>query len=157
MSNAGGPDVVGSDRGERRRERPETEGAVKYMAIIFNDESFYADATPEQIGAVFAEHGAFGEAARAAGVFVDGDGLQPVATATTVRVRDGERLLTDGPYAETKEQIGGYYVLECKDLDDALNWAAQIPEAKTGSIEVRPVLDYAAIEAETGVSTGASA
>src|ERR671926_95489 len=116
------------------------------MAIIFNDESQYANATPEDIGAIFAEHGAFGEAAREAGVFVDGDGLQPVATATTVRVRDGERLLTDGPYAETKEQLGGYYLLACKDLDDALNWAARIPEAKTGSIEVRPVMDYEAMQ-----------
>ena len=61
-----------------------------------------------------------------------GEGLQPTATATTVRVRDGERMLTDGPYAETKEQLGGYYLLECKDLDDALNWAARIPEAKIG-------------------------
>ena len=63
-----------------------------------------------------------------------------------MRVRDDERMLTDGPYAETKEQLGGYYLLECKDLDDALNWAAQIPEAKTGAIEVRPVMDYEALE-----------
>jgi hypothetical protein len=112
------------------------------MAIIFNDEAFYANATPEQIGEVYAAHGEFGEAARAAGVFVDGDGLQPVATATTVRVRDGERLLTDGPYAETKEQLGGFYMLECKDLDEALSWAARIPEAKTGAVEVRPVMVY---------------
>jgi hypothetical protein len=112
------------------------------MAIIFNDESQYANATPEDIGAIFAAHGEFGEASRAAGVFVDGDGLQPAATATTVRVRDGERLLTDGPYAETKEQLGGFYMLECKDLDEALAWAARIPEAKTGSIEVRPVMVY---------------
>jgi hypothetical protein len=130
---------------------------VKYMAIIFNDESQYANATPEQIGAIFAEHGAFGEAARAAGVFVDGDGLQPVVTATTVRVRDGERLLTDGPYAETKEQLGGFYMLECKDLDEALAWAARIPEAKTGSIEVRPVMVYDEIPSADGAATGAAA
>jgi hypothetical protein len=115
---------------------------VKYMAIIFNDESQYASATPEEIGAVFAAHGEFGEAAGKAGVFAGGDGLQPTATATTVRVRDGERLLTDGPYAETKEQLGGFYLLECKDLDEALSWAARIPEAKTGAIEVRPVMVY---------------
>jgi hypothetical protein len=112
------------------------------MAIIFNDESQYANATPEEIGAVFAAHGEFGEAAGKAGVYVGGDGLQPSATATTVRVRDGERLLTDGPFAETKEQLGGFYMLECKDLDEALAWAARIPEAKTGSIEVRPVMVY---------------
>ena len=74
-----------------------------------------------------------------------GEGLQPVATATTLRVRDDERMLTDGPYAETKEQLGGYYLLDCKDLDEALNWAAQIPEAKTGAVEVRPVMDYDAL------------
>src|SRR4051812_2449351 len=112
------------------------------MAIIFNDESQYANATPEEIGAVFAAHGEFGEAAGKAGVFAGGDGLEPSATATTVRVRDGERLLTDGPYAETKEQLGGFYLLECKDLDEALSWAARIPEAKTGAIEVRPVMVY---------------
>ena len=88
-------------------------------------------------------------------MFGGGDGLQPTATATVVRVRDGERLLTDGPYAETKEQLGGYYVLECKDLDDALKWAAQIPEAAFGSIEVRPVMDYEGME--RGSVTGAEA
>jgi hypothetical protein len=118
------------------------EGAVKYMAILYNDESLYANATPEDIGAIFAAHGEFGEAAGKAGVMLGGDGLQPVATATTVRVRDDERLLTDGPYAETKEQLGGFYLLECKDLDEALVWAARIPEAKTGAVEVRPVMVY---------------
>jgi hypothetical protein len=132
------------------------EGAVKYMAIIFNDESSYANATPEDIGAIFAAHGEFGEAAREAGVFVDGDGLQPVATATTVRVRDGERLLTDGPYAETKEQLGGFYMLECRDLDEALAWAARIPEAKTGAVEVRPVMVYDEMEAEGTASEAAA-
>ena len=120
---------------------------MKFLAIIYNDESQYANATPEDIAATFQAHGEFGEAADKAGVFGGGEGLQPTATATTVRVRDGERMLTDGPYAETKEQIGGYYVLECKDLDDALSWAARIPEAKSGAIEVRPVMDYEAMQA----------
>jgi hypothetical protein len=128
---------------------------VKYLAIIYNDESLYANASPEDVGAVFAAHGKFGEDSRAAGVFVGGEGLQGTNTATTVRVRDGERMLTDGPYAETKEQIGGYYLLDCKDLDDALNWASQIPEAKSGAIEVRPIIDYEAIEA--GQSAGQAA
>src|SRR6201996_9681915 len=155
MANAAGPDVVGSNRGDSPpRATGERRVPVKYMAIIFNDESQYANATPEQIGAVFAEHGAFGEAAREAGVFAGGDGLQPAATATTVRVRDGERLLTDGPFAETKEQLGGFYALECKDLDEALAWAAKIPEAKFGAVEVRPVIDYAALE---GAPSGAEA
>ena len=120
------------------------------LAIIYNDESLYADATPDDIAATFAAHGEFGEAAGKAGeVFVGGEGLQPIATATTVRVRDGERMLTDGPYAETKEQLGGYYLLECKDLDDALNWAALYPPgAEVGAVEVRPVMDYAAMEGQ---------
>src|SRR4051794_30989019 len=140
MSNPTARDVVGSDRGDGRRERPETEGAVKYMAIIFNDEAQYADATPEEIGAVYAAHGEFGEAAGKAGVFLGGDGLQPSATATTARVRDRERLLTDGPYAETKVQLGAFYMLGCKALDEALAWAAGIPKAKTGAMEVGPVM-----------------
>jgi|tagenome__1003787_1003787.scaffolds.fasta_scaffold20223255_1 hypothetical protein len=130
---------------------------MKYMAIIYNDESSYADATPEQIGALFAAHGEFGEAAGQAGVMLGGDGLQPVATATTVRVRDGERLLTDGPYAETKEQLGGFYMLECKDLDEALAWAARIPEAKTGAVEVRPVMVYDELSGADAASSEAAA
>ena len=129
---------------------------MKYLAIIYNDESLYANASPEDTGAIFAAHGEFGEAAGKAGVFVGGEGLQGTSTATTVRVRDGERMLTDGPYAETKEQIGGYYLLDCKDLDDALNWASQIPEAKTGAIEVRPVMDFEAIEAGQGAGQAAA-
>jgi hypothetical protein len=128
---------------------------MKFLAIIYNDESNYANATPEDIGAIFAAHGKFGEDSRAAGVFAGGEGLQGASTATTVRVRDGERLLTDGPYAELKEQIGGYYLLDCKDLDDALNWASQIPEAKMGAIEVRPVMDYEAMEG-SGQSAGSA-
>jgi hypothetical protein len=131
---------------------------MKFIALIYNDESMYENATPADIAATFAAHGEFGQAATEAGVFQGvGDGLQPSATATTVRVRDGERLLTDGPFAETKEQLGGFYALECKDLDEALAWAARIPEAKTGSIEVRPVIDYAAMETSmNGAESAAS-
>ena len=121
---------------------------MKFLALIYNAEHMYADAAPEVIAETFAAHGAFMEAATAAGVHVGGEGLQPTATATTVRVRDDERMLTDGPYAETKEQLGGYYLLECKDLDEALEWAARIPEAKTGAIEVRPIMDYEALQAQ---------
>jgi hypothetical protein len=140
MSNGSGADVVGS-------QPTYMEGVMKFIALIYNDESMYADATPQDIAATFQAHGEFGQAASEAGVFQGvGDGLQPVATATTVRVREGERLLTDGPYAETKEQLGGFYALECKDLDEALAWAARIPEAKTGAIEVRPLMDYEAMD-----------
>jgi hypothetical protein len=121
---------------------------VKFLAIIYNDESLWADATPEQIAASFQGHGELMEAATKAGVYVGGEGLQPVATATTLRVRDDERMLTDGPYAETKEQLGGYYLFDVKDLDEALEWAARIPEAKTGAVEVRPIMDYDALQAQ---------
>jgi hypothetical protein len=117
---------------------------MKFLAIIYNDESQWANATPEDIAASFAGHGALMEEGAKSGAVLGGEGLQPVATATTLRVRDDERMLTDGPYAETKEQLGGYYLFECKDLDEALDWAAKIPEAKTGAVEVRPVMDYEA-------------
>ena len=89
-----------------------------------------------------AAYGAFGEEARQAGVMVGGEGLEPTSAATTVRVRDGERLLSDGPFAETKEQLGGFYLLECDSLDEAIEWAAKIPGASSGSVEVRPVMNY---------------
>ena len=130
---------------------------MKFLALIYNDESIYVDAKPEDIAATFEAHGVFGQAATEAGVFAGGEGLQPTATATTVRVRDGERMLTDGPYAETKEQLGGYYALECKDLDEALEWAARIPEAATGAVEVRPVIDYAAMEGAASNGSEAAA
>ena len=123
---------------------------MKYMLNIYADESFYADATPEQIGKIYEAHGRFGQAATEAGVMRGGEGLQPTATATTVRVRDGETMLTDGPFAETREQLGGFYMIECGDLDEAVRWAAQIPEAGRGSIEVRPVMDYEALEGSGG-------
>ena len=127
---------------------------MKFIALIYADESYYVDATPADTAATFQAHGEFSAAAREAGVFDGGDGLQGSATATTVRVRDGERLLTDGPFAETKEQLGGFYALECKDLDEALAWAARIPEAQFGAVEVRPVIDYTALE---GATNGAEA
>ncbi len=113
---------------------------MRYIFLIATDESKYmASWGPEQYEAVLAEYGAFNRAAKEAGVYIGGEPLEPVATATTVRVRDGETIASDGPFAETKEQIGGYYMLDCEDLDEALAWAARIPAAKLGSIEVRPI------------------
>ena len=129
---------------------------MKFIALVYADERHYTE-TPAAAAAIFAEHGAFAEAASAAGVFGGGDGLQGTTTATTVRVRDSERLLTDGPFAETKEQLGGFYALECKDLDEALEWAARIPEAKFGAVEVRPVIDYAALESTMNGAAAESA
>lgn len=115
---------------------------MKYLLTIYADEGHYASMPPERMGEVFAAHGRFGAAAAEAGVMRGGDGLQPTSTATTVRVRDGETMLTDGPFAETREQLGGFYMIECGDLDEAVRWAAQVPEAQFGSIEVRPVMVF---------------
>jgi hypothetical protein len=84
----------------------------------------------------------FTEDTKKSGVFVGGEALHPTSTATTVRLRDGKLTTTDGPFAETKEQLGGYYLLECKDLDEAIQWAARIPHSRIGSIEIRPVVDF---------------
>jgi hypothetical protein len=115
---------------------------MKYLLTIYADESRFATMTPEDSAALMEAYGKFGAEAQAAGVLIGGEGLQPTATATTVRVRDGETLLTDGPFAETREQLGGYYLLDCADLDEANRWAAKIPDANGGAIEVRPVMDY---------------
>jgi hypothetical protein len=112
---------------------------MKYMCLIYDNEKRLADMSPEQMQALGAEYFAFTDEVKKAGVFVAGDALQPTSSATTVRVRSGKPLHTDGPFAETKEQLGGYYILDCKDLDEALRWAAKIPDARNGSVEVRPI------------------
>jgi len=121
---------------------------MRYLLTIYGEESGWNDVTPEQSAQIMAAYGAFGEAAQAAGVLLGGEGLQPTSTATTVRVRDGETLTTDGPFAETREQLGGYYLIDCKDLDEAIGWASKIPGAADGSVEVRPVMDYEAMGRE---------
>jgi hypothetical protein len=115
---------------------------MKYAFTIYTDESQRESATPEQTEAVSKAYGEVTQEMNEKGVFVAGDGLYPTSTATTVQVRDGDRKVTDGPFAETKEQLGGFYVLDVKDLDEALDWAAKIPGAQFGSIEIRPVLVY---------------
>jgi hypothetical protein len=115
---------------------------MKYLCTIYGDESQWSDVTPEQMNQMMDAYFAFGEEGRRAGVIVAGEGLDRTSSATTVRIRDGERVLSDGPFAETKEQLGGFYLLECADLDEAIEWAAKIPGAATGSVEVRPVMNY---------------
>jgi hypothetical protein len=119
-------------------------GDMKYLLSIYTDESSWDSATPEQIKETMEAYYAFGREVEERGAYLAGEGLQPTAAATTVRVRKGERLITDGPFAETKEQLGGFYLLECKDLDEAMELAAKIPGAQSGSVEVRPVMDYEA-------------
>ena len=115
---------------------------MQYMLLIYDTEGSMGAMTADQRNAFMGEYGAYTEGLRAAGKFVAGDGLQPTATATSVRVRDGKRIVTDGPFAETKEQLGGYYLIEAASLDDALDWAAKIPSSRLGTIEVRPVMVY---------------
>jgi hypothetical protein len=115
---------------------------MQYMFLIYDEEKKWAEMSEAQQGELVGAYHAFTEAAKEAGVLRAGDALQPVQTATTIRVRKGEVLTTDGPFAETKEQLGGYYLLDCKDLDEALEWAARIPSAAVGSIEVRPVMVF---------------
>jgi len=122
---------------------------MKYLLTIYAEESRWADASPAETQALMDAYEAFGREAGAAGVLLGGEGLEPTHTATTVRVRDNQTLTTDGPFAETREQLGGYYVVECGDLDEAIGWAARIPDAASGSVEVRPVMNYEAIGAES--------
>ncbi|HEU5216616.1 MAG TPA: YciI family protein [Gaiellaceae bacterium] len=116
---------------------------MQYMLLIYNDPESWVSMSEEQQGAIFGEYGSFTEELQSSGKMVGGDALQPIATATSVRVRDGETLTTDGPFAETKEVLGGYYLIDVDSLDEALEWGAKVPGAKYGTIEVRPVVtDY---------------
>jgi hypothetical protein len=113
---------------------------MKYMCLLYGEpDSGPAPGTPE-FGEMLGEFQSSTEAMAEAGVLVDSSPLQPVHSATTVRVRDGQTQLSDGPFAEIKEQLGGYYILDCDDLDAAARWAAMIPSAKYGSVEVRPLM-----------------
>jgi len=113
---------------------------MQYMLLIYDVEADWAKMPPSERGGYFAEYGKFTEDIRKSGNFQAGAPLQPTSTATTVRVRGGKQLTTDGPFAETREQLGGYYLVEAKDLDEAIGIAARIPSARIGSIEVRPVM-----------------
>ena len=114
---------------------------MQYMLLIYGDSSTRADSLSEaDRNAMYAAYGAFTEELRGKGAMVGGDALAPTSTATTVRVRDDETLITDGPFAETKEQLGGFYLVEAADADEAIAIAARIPGARYGVIEVRPVV-----------------
>ena len=116
---------------------------MKYMLVLVNEEGGWEDATPEQMKAEMDQWSEFGQKLVDAGAFIAGEGLQESATATTVRIGDdAERVVTDGPFAETKEQVGGFYLLECKDLDEALEWAKKAPVGEGSAVEVRPVMDF---------------
>lgn len=112
---------------------------MQYMALIYGDEEVWASFSEEDTAAAYEQYRAFGRDAEAAGVLAGGNELAHTRNATTVRVRDDETLVTDGPYAEVKEALGGFYLLECASLDEAIEWAARIPGAEHGAVEVRPV------------------
>jgi hypothetical protein len=115
---------------------------MQYLLMIYANEAEYAKLDAATSQKVFGEYQTFTQSIIQSGNFKAGDRLQPVSTATTVRVKDGKTLTTDGPFAETREQLGGYYLIEAKDLDTALSIAARIPGARFGSIEVRPLWVY---------------
>ncbi len=112
----------------------------RYAALIYGDESQGATMTPGGQAMIYKAYGEYSAAVQEAGVMAGGEGLQGTNTATTVRVRNGEVSTTDGPFAETKEQLGGFYLFDVNDLDEAIEWAAKIPGASHGSVEVRPVI-----------------
>ncbi|HET7232039.1 MAG TPA: YciI family protein [Longimicrobium sp.] len=115
---------------------------MKYLCLIYDDESTWATMPKAEADAMMGEYFAFTQGIRESGQYVAGEALQPVSTATTVRIRNGKLSTTDGPFAETKEQLGGFYLVEARDLNEAIQVAARIPSARIGSIEVRPVMDF---------------
>jgi len=115
---------------------------MRYIFLIYENESLATKRSKEEQETIMAGHMAFAASVRNAGVFLAGDPLLETNTATTVRVRDGKATGVDGPFAETKEQLGGYYILECTDLDQALEYASQIPSVAYGSVEVRPIMEF---------------
>jgi hypothetical protein len=118
---------------------------MKVLLLLYGDEGRWADKSPEEVADSMQAWGAYSRQLVESGTFLAGEGLQPTAAATTVRIKDGDVVRTDGPFAETREQLGGFYLLECKDLEEALGWAAKVPDLPdVGSVEVRPVMDYEA-------------
>jgi hypothetical protein len=116
---------------------------MEYLLLIYGDEESWQAQGPDEQAATMTAYGEFTQSIVDSGHIRGGSELAPTTTATTVRVRDGEALTTDGPFAETKEQLGGYYIVECADLDEALAIAARIPGAQHGSVEVRPQMQAA--------------
>ena len=114
---------------------------MKYMLLMYANESETQEWTQEETQAWFQTWQTLRREAKDAGVLLSNNGLSPIANATTVRVRNGQTLCTDGPFAETHEQLGGFFMVGCKDIDEAIRWAARIPHAKYGSVEIRPLWD----------------
>ena len=114
---------------------------MKYMLLIYEDEKGWSNLSEAERGQIYGEYMQFTQGIKTSGHYQAGAPLQPTSTATSVRVRNGKRAVTDGPFAETREQLGGYYLVDAKDLDEAIGIAARIPGARLGTIEVRPVME----------------
>jgi len=113
---------------------------MRYLLLIYANEAEWDRLSEAERGKIYQEYMDYSAGIRKSGHYVAGQALQPVATATTVRVKNGKTLTTDGPFAETREQLGGFFMVEAKDLDEAIGLAARIPGSRMGSIEVRPIL-----------------
>lgn len=116
---------------------------MQYLLLIYDNEQAWASMSKDEADATFGEYRTFTQSIAQSGHYKGGNPLQPTTTATTVRVRGGKRQATDGPFAETREQLGGYYLVDAADLDEAISLAERIPAARTGSIEVRPIMPMA--------------
>ena len=113
---------------------------MKYLCLIYDDEKRWDRMSKEEMTASYGKYYTFTEGIRSSGEYVNGNPLKPTSTATTVRMRNGSVSTTDGPYAETKEQLGGYYLVEAKDIDEAVAIAGRIPVGENGAVEVRPIM-----------------
>lgn len=114
---------------------------MKYMLLIYHDDTDWANTSESERQEIYGEYRTLIEDLRSRGKYLTGDELQPATTASSVRVRDGKQIVTDGPFAETREQVGGFFMIEAKDLQEATSIAARIPSARVGAIEVRPVAE----------------
>lgn len=121
---------------------PNMETAMQYLCLIYEDEKEWQKLPKTEAEKIIGEFSSYTESIKNSGHYVGGNALQPTHTATTVRVRSGRLATTDGPFAETKEQLGGYYLVRAKDLNEAIQVASRIPGARLGAVEVRPILEY---------------
>jgi hypothetical protein len=127
-----------------KQEDKKGDTAMKYLLLIYHNEQSWDGINESERQKIYGEYGRLREQLLASRQFLGGSQLQPVTTATTIRVREGKELVTDGPFAETHEQLGGYFLVEAKNLDEATAIAAKIPSARTGSVEVRPLVERSA-------------
>jgi hypothetical protein len=127
---------------------------VKFALLLNGAEGEWDALGEESQAAAMGDYYSVTEAMKEAGVYLGGEALTPSATATTLRIRDGKRMVTDGPFIESKEVLGGFYLIDCASVDEALDWAARLPDARIGSIEIRPLLDVDELMADGAAAAG---